>query len=328
MVSTREIAHADNKFATAVSIPVIALRSDLNQQDLLGSPLAQDVPLGFATPKLFAQSAGRAGFPSNACTPVAAKRNLTSPSPFFGAKASERSNREEIESAVQEGSAILLSIALVHGHQCCRSHAVHEAVKRRHLRALDMLLSHGAPEFDEPCVGLRPLDLALQMSHVPGDTGYQMAERLLRHGARPNFCPDDSQHAASAPLHEAIARGNASMVRLLLAHGADANAPDIFGQAALHIVVAHLPVCMGDHRVHKAMVGALLQHGADPFQRDAAGRVPQQCTLDAGLAGAVLDVQKQWGSSQWICALKSHKRGEEFACVEMPEVFALLRAFL
>jgi len=307
---------------------LVALRSDPTQPDLLGSSLAQNVPLGFTTPKLFAQSAGRVEFLCNPCTPVAAKRNLTSPSPFFGPMASERNAREEIESAVQEGSAILLSIALLHKHQCCHAHTVHEAVKRRHLRALDLLLSHGAPEFDEPCMGLRPLDPALRMSDVLGDAGYAMAERLLRHGARPNFCPNDSQHAARAPLHEAIARGNVPMVQLLLSHGADANAPDLFGQAALHILVAHLPVWMGDYRAHRAMLGALLENGADPSRRDAAGRVPQQCTLDVGLAGVVVDVQKGWGSSQLICALTSQKRSEEFACLEMPEVFAVVRAYL
>lgn len=279
----------------------------------------------FTSPSLCAATRGRFSFP---CTPEAKKQALTSPSPFFCPKVVENGNRMEIELAIQADSPALLAIALLQRHQCCGAHVVFEAVKRCHLRALELLLRHGSSDFDEACNGTRPLHLALKMAHSPGDVGHQMVELLLRHGAKPGACLGDSQHANNVPLHEAAAQCNPVAMKVLLEHGADANERDALGRTALHMVVQLAPVWMEDYSLHKAVFGLLLRNGANPLQQDAAGRTPLQCTLDAELIRVLARAEKLWNNSELLCALLSHKRDASFACLELPEVLSSVGVFL
>lgn len=194
--------------------------------------------------------------------------------------------------------------------------------------ALSLLLSHGAPDFDEPCIGIRPLHLALQSSNVQGDVGYRMVQSLLQHGAKPGICLGDLKHASNAPLHDAAVRGNAATMQLLLEHGADADARDASGRTALHMVAENAPVWNEDYSTHKAMFELLLLHGSNPFQKDVAGRTPQHCTTDAALLHLIARAEKNWNKSELLCALKVHKQGALFACLEMPEILSSVGVFL
>ena len=70
---------------------------------------------------------------------------------------------------------------------------------------------------------------------------------------------------AITPLHAACARGNDSMVRLLLEKGANPNSQQANGTSPLHSAV---------HRGMKDAVEALLAHGADVLLAMEDGRTP------------------------------------------------------
>lgn len=96
----------------------------------------------------------------------------------------------------------------------------------------------------------------------------------------------------------------------------------------LHVLVEQMPVFMENYSIHEAMLEILLQKGASLFRRDAAGRTPQDCTLDGDLLRVILRVQKRWNTSELLCALKSCKNGEALPCLEVPEVLACVVDFL
>jgi ankyrin repeat protein len=90
----------------------------------------------------------------------------------------------------------------------------------------EVLLAAGA-ELESPArnaMQVRPLHSAVAQSDR--DTALFLAERLLDAGASPNTV----QQGGATPLHEAAFRGNASLVRLLLRHGADPDARDSEGK--------------------------------------------------------------------------------------------------
>ena len=88
-----------------------------------------------------------------------------------------------------------------------------------------------------------------------------VAQTLLKFGADPN-APDGLGDAA---LHVAVLGANADLVALLLEHGAKADALGAKGGAPLHLAARYSKLDAG--RV-------LLEHGADPNVRGAFGRTP------------------------------------------------------
>jgi len=116
---------------------------------------------------------------------------------------------------------------------------LHWAVRANDLDAAQRLLHSGANPDAANRYGVTPLSLAAENASAP------MTDALLRAGAR----------ATGAILMAAARTGNAEIVRMLLAHGADANARESsLGETALMWAAAEN---------HPEAVRALIENGAD-----------------------------------------------------------------
>lgn len=148
---------------------------------------------------------------------------------------------------------------------------------------------------DEPCQGSVPLLLAIQ--HCVGargqaDAGLAMCSLLLRHGARPDIQRADAE--GNAPLHEACRLGHLPVVDLLLHHGADPNATNGLGFAALHIVSRELPRRLLQPVPAQALAERLLQGGANPLQLGPDGQLPRYHARDAEVVQVLRRAEAWW----------------------------------
>eukprot|EP00419_Tripos_fusus_P023077 CAMPEP_0172728174 /NCGR_PEP_ID=MMETSP1074-20121228/92093_1 /TAXON_ID=2916 /ORGANISM="Ceratium fusus, Strain PA161109" /LENGTH=320 /DNA_ID=CAMNT_0013555397 /DNA_START=91 /DNA_END=1053 /DNA_ORIENTATION=- len=220
--------------------------------------------------------------PCAAVTPEVKKQSHMTPPSCPGAF--QKKVQDDIEAALNKRSSTLLSLALLRGNSCGDSHGIFEAVRRQHLKALEFLLqSSGNGEVDRHCCGRRPLHLAIQVCAAEGDSGHQMAETLLHHGATPNFMAGDDP-SVDAPLLDSTKRSSEAAVALLLSHGGDPCRTDAAGFSPLHIVCRHLPIYSAQER----LIRLLLQHKACPVQVDKLGHTPGQWLRNRGNAWDLL----------------------------------------
>lgn len=112
---------------------------------------------------------------------------------------------------------------------------------------------------------------------------------------------------AHIDLHRAAFDGRSTLVRRLIAEGADPNEPDDHGRNALHW--ATVP---GDRR-SAAMVGVLLRRGGNPFQPDNKGLTPEDWARARGNRGALRWIRRA-GS---IDAARRASRSAGFTLVEV-----------
>jgi uncharacterized protein len=120
---------------------------------------------------------------------------------------------------------------------------LHWAVRANDLAAAQRLLSSGANPDAANRYGVTPLSLAAENASAP------MIQALLQAGA----------HSTDSILMTAARAGNAEVVRMLLARGADANARESsLGETALMWAAAEN---------HPEAVRVLIEHGADPNAR-------------------------------------------------------------
>jgi ankyrin repeat protein len=167
--------------------------------------------------------------------------------------------------------------------------ALHLAIKYGHKRIVDFLLAHDASVSIQTFSGDTPL-------HYAAEAGQdELVEALLAHNAavdarnsqRWSFLPvargerdierlaflsvaggkeSMERNRGETPLHRAAQDGNVQTVQLLLAHGADVNARNMYnGQSPLHLAAANENV---------SVLALLLARGAEVDARMALALIP------------------------------------------------------
>jgi ankyrin repeat protein len=112
--------------------------------------------------------------------------------------------------------------------------------------------------------GFQPLGLACFFGH------YDTAEFLVKAGASANSYSNNALHAT--PLQSAVAAQHLSIVKLLLANGADPNCREAGGYTPLHAAA---------HNGDVDVIRALIYGGADLEARGEDGKLPVDLALDA-----------------------------------------------
>ena len=120
--------------------------------------------------------------------------------------------------------------------------------------------------------GFPPVGLAIFFRHP------ELARALIERGADVNAAASNAFRVA--PVHAAAAVRDIATMKLLLAHGADANARQQLGYTALHTAAQ-----LGDEE----MVDLLLAHGTDPRAAGDDGKMP----ADLAAAHGHLEIVKR-----------------------------------
>jgi ankyrin repeat protein len=107
-----------------------------------------------------------------------------------------------------------------------------------------------------------PLYKNLLIAAFEGDA--VMTQALLLHGADPSLADNssDNPQGLTTPLITAVRLSHLSVVRLLVAYGADVDAKDMDGTLALHAAVIRCADC----------VEVLMRAGCDPYLESTRGR--------------------------------------------------------
>lgn len=108
--------------------------------------------------------------------------------------------------------------------------SVYHAAEMNHRECLELLVAHGANiSRPDPGVGNTPLYFLADIGAQP-----EGVQWLLENGADANA---PTGELAATPLHRVAAGGNATLAKLLLAHGADPNLPRKDGKTAYVLAV-------------------------------------------------------------------------------------------
>lgn len=201
---------------------------------------------------------------------------------------------DEINVALAGSSLPELVAALSRRHCCAHSHPVHEAVRRRHVGALRLLLAHGFPA-DELCSGsggekLTPLQVCLGAG-ADGDTfcnmtidqQVQLVETLLDFDADPNVYIRRQWGLQGTALHVGCHQVNIWLVQVLLRHKADPNLTDSVGQTALHTACTFANANADGAKIVQLLIAA----GANPRALCSRGLTPDAYSLDTDVRAAL-----------------------------------------
>eukprot|EP00931_Biecheleriopsis_adriatica_P047014 TRINITY_DN27072_c0_g1_i1.p1 TRINITY_DN27072_c0_g1~~TRINITY_DN27072_c0_g1_i1.p1 ORF type:complete len:544 (+),score=81.28 TRINITY_DN27072_c0_g1_i1:92-1723(+) len=214
----------------------------------------------------------------------------------------ERERREldkDLNLALECRSEAHLSMTLLRSHslhspRCRCNHPLHEAINRRHVPALSMLLDHGRHDLEELCCGTRPLLQAARISVARDDFGHRMAQLLLQRGAVADAVSEDG----STALHAAASRGCMALAEMLLEHGANPNGRGPIGETALHLACwqRRSLAGFGCQSSDNGLLQSLLAHGADPRLLDRNERKPADYLDDPALEGCrkLLEREEHW----------------------------------
>eukprot|EP00929_Paragymnodinium_shiwhaense_P054914 TRINITY_DN27523_c0_g1_i2.p1 TRINITY_DN27523_c0_g1~~TRINITY_DN27523_c0_g1_i2.p1 ORF type:complete len:373 (+),score=49.29 TRINITY_DN27523_c0_g1_i2:140-1258(+) len=172
------------------------------------------------------------------------------------------------------------------------------AVIHHRVSDLRILLEGGVTDkLDLHRSGQRPLHAAITYCRRGGDSGYEMVQLLLQHGANPGLLPGDKQ----APLMHALSTFSPAAL-LLINGGADVMQLGEFDFTALHVLTmaySRLDKTMNTDyqdwlkRIAKSLIGK----GVSPLQVDAFGNTCKDYCRDAELRGWLENIERShWAS--------------------------------
>ena len=177
--------------------------------------------------------------------------------------------------------------------------AVLWAIYTRHAELAPVLLAGRDPDFYEACAlgrgdraaellrsdpkfansfsadGFPALGLAVFFGHET------LARTLVEAGADVNECSRNAIHVY--PLHSAVAAGLASLVDLLLAHGARVDVVEFLGATPLHSAAAS-----GNKKIAEKLLAA----GADTKRKTNDGKTPADLARQYGHAQLAADLDR------------------------------------
>ena len=170
--------------------------------------------------------------------------------------ASDRGNLKAVQLLIEHG-------ADVNAQREYGLRPLQAASTERHLDILRLLLGNGANINAQACMGSTALNL------VSTDGELEVVRVLLENGADPNLASD-----LGTPLYHALGRNHLEVARLLLEYGADINARDKSGSTLLHRATL---------RADERTVRLLLERGADIDATDDEGKTPLQIASASAL---------------------------------------------
>jgi ankyrin repeat protein len=193
---------------------------------------------------------------------------------------------------------------------------VHEAVKRRYIGPLKLLLDAGY-SVHEKCgscshsgKSLTPLEVCLSADAGDGiyamsvDQQVEIVKLLLERGADPGISIARPWGLTGSALHIACHQANPWLVEVLLRFNADPNMPDSLGQTPLHTAATFANA----HSDGRQVIELLVSAGANPRAICYRGLQPSMYSVD----NTVLDTLKRaerWWCSRMIAWVRSRSSG-------------------
>jgi ankyrin repeat protein len=172
------------------------------------------------------------------------------------------------------------------------------ALSKRHLHVANLLYQHGAVVDVQGDDERTPLSVASFYGHV------DIMRWLLDHGADANA----RSVYGFTPLHEAACAMRLEAVQVLLERNADINSQCLGGETPLHGAIIRSSLSEGNV---VAIVGRLLEHGADPNMCDDKYKTPLHHASSHGILdtarlllsyGAKVDEKDKWSRTPFQLA--------------------------
>jgi ankyrin repeat protein len=165
-------------------------------------------------------------------------------------------------SDIKNGSDILKFVLLLLKHGAAANKRdedgetpLHLAIERNRFKLAEILLEHGADPNAENFGNWAPFHVLLYRDFKDGSDILKFVLLLLKHGTVVNSRDKDNRSL----LHLSIQRNRFKVAEILLEHGADATAGDIYGQTPLHML-SESDIKDGNDILNLVLL--LLKHGA------------------------------------------------------------------